>query len=94
MEHSNTAWPAMAPMTAEPQVETHWTRTLYVDLYSGPRPRTLRRAGIAFAAFSVVVLVTLTAFLEATVLAQVVSPEVAAANVVACHVPPPKPKHA
>ncbi len=94
MEHFNTASPAIASLTPAPRVETHWTRTLYVDFYSGPHPRTLRRVGIAFAAISFVVVVALTAFLEATVLAQVASPEDAAASVAACHVPPPKAKRA
>jgi hypothetical protein len=92
MEHLNAY--SMEPATDEAHVETHWTRALHVDLYGGKRPRALRRAGIAFAAISVVVVVALTAFLEATVLAQVVAPEAAAADAVACHVPPPKPNNA
>jgi hypothetical protein len=60
-------------------------------------PRTsspFRRLGIALAACAVVAAVSMTAYVEATVLAHVASPEAAAADAVACRVPPPKAKNA
>ena len=91
VEQTNTA---TVPTTFGPRVETHWTRTLYVDFYDGPRPRAFRRIGIALATVCVVVAVTIVAFLEATVLASVAAPEAAAAAVVCRVLPPAKPDHA
>jgi hypothetical protein len=83
-----------AQTTVEPRLETHWTRVLHVDIHDGPRPRALRRIGITIAACLVVIAASLMAVLEAKALAQVVSPEAAAAAAVACWVAPPKPNHA
>ena len=85
---------SLAQTTLELPLETHWTRALYVDLHDGPRPRALRRIGIVIAACFVVIVVSTMAVLEAKALAQVASPEAAAAAAVACWVAPPKPNHA
>ncbi len=85
---------ANVPTSLGPQVETHWTRALHVDLYDAPRPRAPGRVGLAFATVIVVAVVLMTAFLEATVLASVAVPEAAAAAVACRVLPPPKPDHA
>jgi len=75
--------------TVEPRLVTHWTRSLHVDLHARRHLRILRRIGLAFAVICFVFAVSEVAYLEASILGRVPSPEMAAASIVTGRVPPP-----